>query len=279
VGPASLLSDENIAGTLNQLGLTLLETRVYLALCKHRSLSTRAICRLTKISQPDTYRVLAKLQRKGLVEKIIKRPAKFKIVPCDKGISFLLERKKTEYINLESKTQKVLCALKDKTVAKSVETESSQFVLIPQREAVVNKINDAIERTRRSVDVFLSWKRFLLGITRAFAESSERAWNRSVTFRIVVESPETDERAEQAVQFAKKSPFCNIRFMPGRPRTVIGIYDRKEVFMIINPREGLLDSPALWSNNHSLISALQDYFDVLWLTSIEVPNIIKLYSK
>jgi sugar-specific transcriptional regulator TrmB len=267
-----VLSDQNIAETLNQLGLSHLESKIYLALCRGRNLSTKTISRLSKTPQPDTYRVLAKLQEKGLVEKIIERPAKFKIVPCDKGISFLLERKKTEYAKLEKNTKKVLCVLKERTVAESVEPEVSQFVLIPQHEAVVDKINDAIERARESVDIFLSWKRFLHGITLAFANSSERAWNRGVTFRIVVESPKKEEEAEQAVQFAKKSPFCSIRFMPGRAKTVIGIYDKKEVFIIINPQKGLLDSPALWSNNHSLISLVKDYFDILWLTSKEEPE-------
>jgi len=35
---------------------------------------------------------------------------------------------------------------------------------------------------------------------------------------------------------------------------VLGIYHKKEVFVVVDPREGLFDSPALWSNNQSLIS-------------------------
>ena len=189
-----MLSDQNIAETLKQLGLSDLESKIYLALCGHRSLSTKMISRLAKTPQPDTYRVLAKLQEKGLVEKIIERPAKFKIVPCDKGISFLLERKKTEYVNLEENTKKVLCVLKDKTVAKPVETEDSQFVLIPQHATVVDRINDAIERARESVDIFLSWKRFLFGISSVFDESSEGAWNRGVDVSIPCRKPKEGRR-------------------------------------------------------------------------------------
>ena len=77
---------------------------------------------------------------------------------------------------------------------------------------------------------------------------------------------------EQALQFCGKSPFCSVRFFHGSPNTVIGIYDKREVFIVIDPKEGLFDSPALWSNNQSLITVVKDYFEILWLTSMEEPN-------
>jgi sugar-specific transcriptional regulator TrmB len=59
-----MLSDENATQTLIQLGLTILEARIYLSLCRYESLTTKALSELTKTAQPDTYRVLAKLQKK-----------------------------------------------------------------------------------------------------------------------------------------------------------------------------------------------------------------------
>jgi hypothetical protein len=122
------------------------------------------------------------------------------------------------------------------------------------------------------VDMFISWKRFAFGISTAFAESSERAWARGVKCRMIVEKPEKRKDFDYALQFCRKSPFCNIRFLAGRPKTVIGIYDEKEVFIILNPKAGLFDSPALWSNNQSLLSVVQDYFNTLWLAAMEEPN-------
>jgi sugar-specific transcriptional regulator TrmB len=221
----------------------------------------------------DTYRVIAQLQKKGLIEKLIKKPAQFKAVPIDTSTAFLLQRKKVEYNDLKVKTKLLVRAFKEKPLHIPLETDGAQFALIPQSETVVTRIREAIERSKRSVDIFLSWKRFLDGITTAFAESSERAWAKRVKFRIVVESPEERGDAEQALQFCGKSPFCDIRFLPGCPKTVIGIYDNSEVFIIIDPKEGLFDSPALWSNNQSLISVVQDYFEILWLTAMEEPKL------
>jgi sugar-specific transcriptional regulator TrmB len=267
----TLLSDENAVQVLTQLGLTFLEARIYLALCEHGKLTAKELSNSTKKSRPDIYRVIAKLQRKGLVEKIIEKPAQFRAVPIDTGIVFLLERKKAEHVDLRVKTKLLLHEFKEKKVKTPLETESSHFVMIPQKEAVVKRIREAIEKSKKSVDIFLSWRRFAMGITSTFAESAQKAWDREVKFRIIVESPTERAGLELARQFCKKSPFCNIRFVSGAPKTVLGIYDRKKVFIVVDPEKGLFDSPALWSNNRSLVSAIQDYFEVLWLTSMEKP--------
>jgi sugar-specific transcriptional regulator TrmB len=248
-----MLSDEDRMQTLTRLGLTILEARMYLALCRYGTLNTKELSKCTKTAQTDTYRVLTKLQGKGLVEKIIRTPAKFKAVPIETSIESLLDKKKVEYDDLKKKTKLLIHSLKEKLVEKP-ETEPSQFALIPQSEAIVKKIREAIEKSKKSVDIFLSWKRFSLGITSTFAESSQKAWERGVKFRIIVESPEETADVELARQFCRKSPFCSIRFLPRPPNTVLGIYDKEHFFVIVDPRKGLFDSPALWSNNLSLLS-------------------------
>ena len=129
------------------------------------------------------------------------------------------------------------------------------------------KITEAIETSKKTVDLFLTWKRFSIGITNVFAETCEKAWDRGVKFRILVEKPEKGINTEQIFEFCRKSPFCNIRFLPGHPKTVLGVYDQREAFIIVNPKEGLFDSPALWSNNQSLITIVKDYFEMLWTTA------------
>lgn len=260
---------EKAKQTLLKLGLSVLEAKTYIALIKYGILTSKKLSELTKMSQPDTYRVLSKLQKKGLIEKIIKKPLQFKAVPINLGTAFLLERKKMEHEDLKARTNHLLQEIRKSPLPQPLETETSHFVMIPQRQTVVRRIRDAIDKTRKSVDIFLSWKRFSVGITSTFVESAQKAWDRGVKFRIVVEIPDKTVAMERALQLCRKSPLCNVRFIFGPPKTVLGIYDKKETFIIVNPTKGLFDSPALWSNNQSLISVVQDYFETLWLTALE----------
>jgi sugar-specific transcriptional regulator TrmB len=266
-------TDEQFLQTLIKLGLSILEARIYLALCNRQLSTAKELSILTKTAKPDTYRVLNNIQHKGLVEKTIEVPSRFKAVPLEESIVFLLNRKKTEYDDLLGKSELLIRSVKEKAVdEKPLEAIEPHFTMIPQREMIVKRINEAICRSEKNVDIYLSWKRLVNGFTSVFIENCERAWKRGVHFRIVVESPQEDVARKQAMQFNKKSPFCSIRFLPGKTKTVTGIYDQKEVFIIVNPEEDILDSPALWSNNQSLITAIQEYFDLLWLISMEQPN-------
>jgi sugar-specific transcriptional regulator TrmB len=69
-----MLSQQKTIQTLMQLGLTILESRIYLTLSRYESLATKELSELAKTSRPDTYRVLAKLQKKGLIEKKLRNP-------------------------------------------------------------------------------------------------------------------------------------------------------------------------------------------------------------
>lgn len=253
--------------TLTKLGLTTLESKVYLILCKYDELSTKQISKLSEIAQSDVYRVLKTLQKKGLVEKRIENPSTYKSVQFETGSTFLLNRKKSEYRDLKRKMSQLNKQFQKTKKVNCVLSEESHFLMIPKRENVVKRIIQAIDRSEKSVDLYLSWKRFYRGMTQVFTSSIEKAWTRGVQFRIVAEAPKETAAQKKASEFCRISPNCKVRFMPDRPKTVLGLYDQKEVFIIINPKEGLFDSPALWSNNQSLITAIQEYFDLLWLVS------------
>ena len=264
--------DANTVETLTQLGLTILESRVYVTLCKFNILNTKELSKLTKTARPDTYRVLTKLQNKGLVEKIIEKPTRFRAVPFEKGVNFLLQRKNNEHIALSAKSKLIIGTFKETLKVEPEKITEPQFTIIPQREIIVKRIRDAIDRSEKTVDLYLTWKRLVNGLTDVFIKNCERAWKRGVHFRIIVESPEDEKAQKQALQFSKINALCSIRFLLGKSKTVTGIYDNKEVFIIVNPAEDLFDSASLWSNNQSLITAIQEYFDILWLISMEQPN-------
>jgi sugar-specific transcriptional regulator TrmB len=258
--------------TLIDLGLTVSQARVYLTLVKSGPLKIAPISELSKVARPDIYRTLAKLHQLGLVEKIIETPLHFGAIPMEKSIASLLDRKTTEYRRLKTHTKQLLRMFKGKEQCEVFQTDAHQFILIPPRKTIITRIREGIEEAQRSIDLVLSWKRFSFGITSAFTESVENALAKGVKFRFIVETPPKRNIGANVLQFSKKSPACQVRFFPNRPKTVLGIYDEKEIFVVVDPTTSLPDSPALWSNSQSLITIAQDYFDILWITALENPN-------
>jgi sugar-specific transcriptional regulator TrmB len=254
---------------LMDMGLTLIQAKVYLALVESGPSKTSVISKISKVAQPDVYKTLSKLRKLGLVEEIIKTPHEYRAIPINDGVSFLLETKRKQFEKVRAEARLLLREVKMKKPTEKKKTEEAQFVLIPEGKTVIEKINTAIANAKISVDVLLSWKRFSRGLASTFAESIEIAWAKNVKVRFIVEKPPKSKTAEQLVQFCREKHFCQMRFIPYYPQIILGIYDKKEVFLIVKPKTDLPGSPALWSNNHSLIALAEDHFEVLWLVAME----------
>jgi len=63
-----------------------------------------------------------------------------------------------------------------------------------------------------------------------------------------------------------------MKFIRDFPAVILGIYDKKETLIVINPETDLPGSPALWSSNISIIALVDEYFKISWLTAMEQPS-------
>ncbi len=252
---------------LQGLGLTLCQSKIYLALCRLGCLDARTISRNTHIARQDVYRVISDLESSRLVEKVISRPTKFRAIPLKKGVSFLLKQKHKELSTITSQTKNLLEHFNpsnDETM-----TGKAEFVWVPSKEAILYKIQNAIENAQSSINLVSSYKR--ISKISVFSEALEGAWSRGVKCRIIMDKPEKNRASDEILNFLSKSASCKVKFLPSAPGTVMTIYDRKEILFITDPNARLSESPALWSNNPSLISGMLDYFTILWTTALEEP--------
>jgi sugar-specific transcriptional regulator TrmB len=210
---------------------------------------------------------LSNLYKLGLVEKIIAHPSKFRAVPIETGMTILLDHKTKEFIELKVESTSLIHRINNKKNHEEVKQES-QFVLIPFREALFRRLEKSIEKSRKSIDVATSWKRFNFVCYR-LVESLEEAWSNGAKGRAVIE-----ETGEQLIEFAKtywRPPNAEVRQLQSLPRTVMALYDKKEVYIYLMPSADMTDSPALWSNNPSIVAMAEDYFETLWKAAQKLP--------
>jgi sugar-specific transcriptional regulator TrmB len=251
--------------TLTDLGLNLSMARVYLALYETGTAKATAIAKISGVARPDVYRVLSKLHELGFVEKIIAKPSKFKSVPIENVIANLLKLKTKKLNQLEAQSKSLIRTLNNKINHKDVYPES-QFVLVPSRELMIKRLKETIEKTQTSIDVSTSLKRFKFACYR-LAEDLKKAWSRDVCGRVIIDA--TTESNLDILKSYWKSPYAKIKFVQSPPKTIMAIYDKKEVFIYIEPKADLMESPALWSNNSSVVSMAADFFEILWITAME----------
>lgn len=79
---------EKAAEMLSDFGLTRNQAKVYIATAQLGLSSVGQISKLSKVRREDVYRVLPKLEKKGLIEKLLGTPTKIRATPIKKPLPF-----------------------------------------------------------------------------------------------------------------------------------------------------------------------------------------------
>jgi sugar-specific transcriptional regulator TrmB len=251
--------------TLHDLGLTALQAKAYLALVRAKALTIADIAANAKIHRPDLYRVIQELEQKGLVERIIANPVQFKPIPLAECVLLLLKQRTEEINECRSRALKLLQESRDDSDS-GFHEDRSRFLLVPGSR-VVDRIAKSIDAANETIDYLLSWSRFSQGAF-GYSEHLQRALSRGLRIRVIVEKPADADMSSEHFSFCRHEN-CRERFVNCLPRTVLSVYDGREVFIVENPKAELSGSPVLWSNNASLIALAQDYFEALWHSAAE----------
>jgi sugar-specific transcriptional regulator TrmB len=262
-GEGVLLVVDEAVETLRGLGLTLNEARIYLALLQYGVPSAKMVSEVSGVTRQDVYRVMPKLQKKGLVARILTTPAKFKATPIEDGVSILMEKRRKRTKELQQKTAVLVKSL---VKHKKFRREEPDFVVVPAKEAFLKRKELAIE-AERCVDIIASRRQFWAALS-SYGDVVLKGSERGVSFRVVTEKPDDEEELPKIWQKLKGHPHLEVRYLPASPRALVTIYDRKEVLFSISAASTLEDT-CLWSNNAGLLAVVQDYFEIMWITAMQ----------
>ena len=149
-----------IVQTLTYFGLTPNQAKVYFAIGSKNFFTIKEIRIKSEVPRQDIYRILSRLQELGLVEKTISRPVRFKALPIQEGIPFLLKQRKEETKKMEQRAEKIIDDYRPEINNHRVCEYEPHFVLIPKKMASLKKRCEEIDNAQKSIDFITSWKRF-----------------------------------------------------------------------------------------------------------------------
>lgn len=246
---------------LTDLDLTFSQARVYLVLAKANSLTVQEISKSSNIARPDTYRVIAKLQEAGLVEQIIGKPTKYRAIPPDQYLPFMIRHKIDNISKLQQKAQELIrnCKINNKLEF----TEGKlQFVVVPKGEVAISKLLKAIDNSHHHICLLTDAKALLQGLP-TIDHNILKALKRFVDVRWLTEKiPNNPYFYLKSPKFACYSSF-KLKDMPKPPKIRMGIID-EEIFIPTHPNRPFGESNLIWTDNPFFVSAMKEYFDMLW---------------
>jgi len=253
---------DDYVSTLSELGLSVLQSRVYLSLAKSRNLKAYEISTISGIARPDVYRVIVQLEKAGLVERTISKPEQFHAISIEKCVSSLMQKRILKTAELQQKADSLTQDFKRNTKNEELSQEF-QFLLLQSKDTVYAKAEKMI-RNAQKIICFLALRKRLLAWVSNYSNALEEALTRKVDFRIILPIPGMNEQLEEPIEVLMKYPNFNLRLIYEFPNVGFSVWDHKELLLSTSAIDCPFPRPTLWSNNESTVNLAQNYFDLLW---------------
>ena len=259
---------------LVELGLTISEAKVYLALNQIGTAGIGPITKATGIHREHTYQIVNTLEKKSLIEKEIGTPTLYKATPLEAALPMLVKHKQEQITELKTKTTKLIEEIKidNQNIAQPTlnkQPENHQFVIIPGKETVINKQKECIQKTQTNADFVTTPVRFSSAI-QEFAKDYKQALRRGVKIRICTEKHVPEKAALEIVQKLAKNPGFEVKFFSDPADAIVTIFDKKQAFVITSTTANLSGASSLCSTNPSFVVLAQNYFDFKWKSSNKI---------
>jgi len=260
-------SDENIRA-LSDLGLSPNQSKVYLAVLQTDGLPAHDISKIARVSREDVYRVILRLEKMGLIEKVLGHPTRVRPLPVEVALTNMIKVERNSFVErmaaLEMSTSEFIKRSMKKEVQKTgTQEEAGNFVLLTEKNAIVNKGTMMISDAKNRVDAIYSETQ-LLQFLPIFADPLEKACKKGVTARLIADKKVQESATKRVVrEYLSDCEGMQVKYAE-RPTSHSIIVDRTEALSATSVEGFFSEIPHLWTNNKGLVELLQINFESIW---------------
>jgi len=268
-----LLPSEKNVEILTDFGLTGNQAKVYLATARLRLASVGQISKASKVRREDVYRILPKLEKLGLVERLLGTPTKIRATPVEEALSILIKHEEdTARERVSALKTKTKTFLKHFAHAPRLELEEkAHFALLSKRESIMSKMLAMVKNAEREFDIACSGRK-IMPFIHNFAEQLKRIIKKGVNVRIISDLAGYEDTLPRVIK-EQISPGNSIDLRyADLPSSHYMIVDFKEALISTATDGNMGENPCLWTNSDSLTGVFQGDFENLWHNSASWKN-------
>ena len=248
--------------TVEGLGLSPTEARVYVALLGMGTVGAQAVADRLGLTRGAVYPALRSLVEKGLLQGGAGYGSRFRAAPPESAVADLIERQREELLARERLAKELTDVFLD-LVAPAGEQDEEVVEMIRDRRAVANRFHRLELEAEREIDLFvkapiLSGK----GNQPEKTVLSRGVRVRSLYERAVLSSPEIEPNLRGWVGAGEEA-----RVYPGELPTKLALFDRRVALLPLESAREQQGFVSLVIRHRSLGSTLSLAFERLWESS------------
>jgi sugar-specific transcriptional regulator TrmB len=267
-----MINEDSYTRALTDLGLTLLQSKIYLTLARVEKADVKIIAKYSNVARPDVYRVISSLEKMGLVEKIIDTPTKYKALSLKEGYSVLLKNQDRKQRKLK---HEINTLLKNTPKTSATQLEDEEFVLISSKTLLQKRCLAAGSKVQRSIDVI--GDKTVLAWFCMYNQVFQDALSRGVRIRIIAEKKDYDQEVKVKTLFLDDVSKLDIRYVDYAPIKSV-LYDKKSCWLCIRSSyKNMFPIPVLMSNNPPFLEIMSTYFESIWANPLNRASTLAEY--
>ncbi len=246
--------------SLTKLGLTINQSKIYLALVKSKPSAVTQIAKSANLAREVVYRTAPKLQRMGLITKTISFPSEFEAFPIDIAVKILLERRNKEAYETKVRADELVAQIKNKS--KEENKKEPQLISIFGKEHLAIFSRKKVLATRISLDTMIR-KSVFPGWWEDFHPILKKLLAKNVKVRVIVAYSAVRVNVKDLKNFEKNKNF-KVKFISEKIKAGIGIIDSKDTLINTLPSNVFTKASFYWSNDPGVVDLSSTYFEKYW---------------
>jgi HTH-type transcriptional regulator, sugar sensing transcriptional regulator len=268
-------TQDQVLKMLQDLGLTRLDSQIYIYLSKKGSQKGAEISKGIKVQKQPLYRCLKHLQTTGIVTATLEHPAKFNAVSFDKVVDIFVKVKMAEAQSIQENKKDLLAKWQDLAIGENTDT-SAKFSVIEGRGNIYSKIMQMIKETKTQLSTIST----IRGLIRAdqfglFDTINNNA--RQTDFRVLTQISKQEVNAlHELLKNTKKAKvYVDVR----TPELGLNLFpemvirDDEETVFFISPTETTATEESevcFWTDCKSLVQAMKTVYENIWANSSDI---------
>jgi sugar-specific transcriptional regulator TrmB len=256
------------------LGLSPNQAKVYQTVLKLGNTTAVQIAKSSSVRREDVYKVLPALEKMGLVEKWLGKPAMIRATPVAGALASLILDEK-----VKSDERITSMKIKFRELSRTkwgqpvvVGEEESLYALIPEGRAITSKLTSLILSSKKIV-LWIDTLREISHVTSLLFVEIERAIHKRVEVKVILEDFNSNQFQSKQVQQSINIESIGIRFH-NQPLNRFVVFDNRDALISTNRKSASEEPSALWTTDANLIGVLRGYFETAWSESEELKQTI-----
>lgn len=259
-----MLTDEKVQ-TLVSAGLTSHQAKVLLTIVQAGKADAKTISKTTGLDRSNVYKTILELQKLGIIVKLVQTPNQYISIPMEQILSTMLKEKRMEYQRIQKKSQRLIQQLADREGG-IAPVQEEYLMVIPGNLPFCNKWANTVKNIQTSMDIVACERREPKDMP--VLESYAPLLKRGVRARWIFDRSEHDNKEfmlrVKQFQSLFEYPNFSVRFSFSPLRPFMAIKDTNLAVICLDPTSLFKHSRTLWTNNPSIVTAVQQRFDTLW---------------